>query len=354
MDNRYTNPKFKVKFLKESSLENTPITPGSLIATMDTENVYFDIFSVDSDGKRINVSTNAAEVATQVQLAKQAAEEAREAVDEITGMNFANDSNVVHNTGNETIEGTKTFNSVPYVDNRVNNGTAILRAYTKHPAENSTAFAGGSIQTYTSDFDMADETDENLKKAFGPQLLAIDKNGQYWGYLQMQNNYVTNSGVSLTMLAGIRRYINGELISRSIWSGGVSSSSGILRTQNDGAWLSFPKCVTRPTTTSTAAGDCVDVIVENYYSGTSGRIKFGSGLQLQWGRRAGAVIEEAVIQLLKPMTTANYFAVAQMLDIRNGSQNNFSVYNKKTTNFTIGDNGGTELQNATAWFVIGY
>ena len=56
MDSRNINPKFRVKFLKEASLDNTPITPGSLIATMDTGNVYLDIFSVNSDNKRINVS----------------------------------------------------------------------------------------------------------------------------------------------------------------------------------------------------------------------------------------------------------------------------------------------------------
>ena len=56
MDNRYINPKFRVKFLKESSLENTPVTPGNMIITMDSENVYYDILSSDDEAKRINVT----------------------------------------------------------------------------------------------------------------------------------------------------------------------------------------------------------------------------------------------------------------------------------------------------------
>ena len=54
------------------------------------------------------------------------------------------------------------------------------------------------------------------------------------------------------------------------------------------------------------------------------------------------------------MSTSTYFAVPVMIDERAGSQNNFSITNKTTSSFTILDNGGTELRNATGWFVIGY
>jgi len=57
MADRYRNPKFKIKFLREASLRNTPINVGSMIVTVDTERVYFDVFSISGgDGKRINVS----------------------------------------------------------------------------------------------------------------------------------------------------------------------------------------------------------------------------------------------------------------------------------------------------------
>lgn len=56
MVNRYINPKLKIKFLKESSLAKTPVEPGNLIITMDSESVYYDILTVNSEPKRINVS----------------------------------------------------------------------------------------------------------------------------------------------------------------------------------------------------------------------------------------------------------------------------------------------------------
>lgn len=56
MANKYHSPKLKIKFMREKSLEDTPIEPGNMIITMDSENVYFDILSASSQAKRINVS----------------------------------------------------------------------------------------------------------------------------------------------------------------------------------------------------------------------------------------------------------------------------------------------------------
>lgn len=56
MGNRYHNPKLNIKFLREVSLSNTPVTPGNMLITMDTEKVYFDILSANSAAKRIDVS----------------------------------------------------------------------------------------------------------------------------------------------------------------------------------------------------------------------------------------------------------------------------------------------------------
>lgn len=56
MANAYHNPKLKIKFMRERSLEDTPIEPGNMIITMDSENIYFDILSASSEAKRINVS----------------------------------------------------------------------------------------------------------------------------------------------------------------------------------------------------------------------------------------------------------------------------------------------------------
>lgn len=50
------NPKLKIKFLREKTLENTPVEAGNLIVTMDGENVYFDVLSTSGEVKRINIT----------------------------------------------------------------------------------------------------------------------------------------------------------------------------------------------------------------------------------------------------------------------------------------------------------
>lgn len=58
MTNRYHNPKLNIKFLREVSLTHTPVHPGNMIITMDSEDIYFDILSANSEPKRIKVSNS--------------------------------------------------------------------------------------------------------------------------------------------------------------------------------------------------------------------------------------------------------------------------------------------------------
>lgn len=274
-------------------------------------------------------------------------------------LTIAKDTDVVHNTGDETINGIKTFNEAIYVDKRnssATGATAILRGSSQKLASTPTGFSGCSIQSYASSYDITDETKANLSKAFGPQLLAVDKNGQWWGYLNMENNYYKDTGVSLTMKAGLRRYINGELITRDIWVGGISSADAVLRTQNDGAWLNFPKCVTRPTTASTAASGCVDVIVKNYYSDTKGYVQFGSGLKIQWGRLAWKQSTTyTVIFPLSFMSGTSYVIFKNFGRSGSGAalDQEVSFYNKTATSAqTFGESSSTTIY--ADWLAIGY
>ena len=265
-------------------------------------------------------------------------------------LTLAKDTDVVHNTGDETVDGKKEFNEAIFFDKRksssISGNTAIIRATAKNLTQTPTGFSGCSIQTYAPSYDMTDETEANLSKAFGPQLLAVDKNGQYWGFLQMANNYFNGTGVSLIIEAGLRRYINGELVSRTVWSSGLSSSSAPLRAQNDGVWFSFPKCVTRPTTTSTAGSSCVDVIVKNYYSSTSGYVQFGSGLKIQWGRTSAGGTVTTTLKL--GMATTNYMALCQSFSSQHTRNLNATVRTVKTTSIT------TYAEDPVMWYVIGY
>ena len=274
-------------------------------------------------------------------------------------LTIAKDTDVVHNTGDETVDGKKEFNEAIFFDKKksssISGNTAIIRATAKNLTQTPTDFSGCSIQTYAPNYDITDETEENLKKAFGAQLLACDKNGQFWGYLQTLNNYFNGKGTSLTVEAGLRRYINGERVSKAVWSGGLSSSSATLRAQNDGAWFSFPKCVTRPTTSSTAASSCVDVIVKNYYSSTKGYVQFGSGLKIQWGRTSvSSSTDRETITWGLPFSNTNYACV--LGPGYSGAWYNAAVwrYAKSTTSVSVGKFDSSNAQCYTEVVAIGY
>ena len=273
-------------------------------------------------------------------------------------LTIAKDIDVVHNTGDETINGIKTFNEAVYIDKRnssATGATAILRGKSRELTSTPTGFSGCSIQTYASSYDITDETEANLSKAFGPQLLAVDKNGEFWGYLNIGNNIYNDRGISLTLQAGVRRYINGELSSHNIWHGGISSSDSVLRTQNGGAWLSFPKCVTRPTTASTAAGDCVDVIVKNYYSSTKGYVQFGSGLLIQWARTSvSASANKETITWALPFSNTNYACVLGPGNIDPWTSSGLWRYAKTTTSVSVGKMNRSNAQCYTDVVAIGY
>lgn len=189
---------------------------------------------------------------------------------------IAKDTDVVHITGEEKIGGQKQFLRPFKIDCReseLGSNTAMYLTGRNRTA-GQTNYSGPSILSYAPNYDMTDETAANQANAFGMQLLPLDKNGQYWGNFQFYNSYFNNSGTSVSSSWGVRRYVDGALKSGTV-SLGISEQS---------TWFSFPKCTSRPTTTSSAGTSNVDVIVNNYYSDTKGYVQFGSGLKIQWGR----------------------------------------------------------------------
>lgn len=118
-------------------------------------------------------------------------------------------------------------------------------------------------------------------------------------------------------------------------------------------YFTFPKCSEIPTTTSTALSGRISAVIRNYRNGTSGYVQFSDGLIIQWGQSTTAA-QEAQISLLRNFTTTQYFVALQLVNQRNGSQQNISPYNKSTSSFYRTCNGGSEYNNPIAWIAIGY
>ena len=272
-------------------------------------------------------------------------------------LTIAKDMDVVHNTGDETINDIKTFNEAIYVDKRnssTTGATAILRGIGPKLTSTPTGFSGCSIQSFSSSYDITDETKANLSKAFGPQLVALDKNGVYWAWENFYNNYFSNTGTSLCWSVGFRRYLDGVLKTTSALSVGFSSSTATIRP--NGLWFSFPKCNTRPTTTSSAERNCVDVIVKNYYSDTKGYVQFGSGLTIQWGR-TGTISAQTSVTITFPtaFATNNYTPVVSLRPTNRKLIFCDAQIRSQTASSFVADNvNNAGITSVIYWYAIGY
>lgn len=50
------NPKFRVKFLRTVTINNTPIEPGNFIVDMDTGKILIDLLSADNTVRRVSLA----------------------------------------------------------------------------------------------------------------------------------------------------------------------------------------------------------------------------------------------------------------------------------------------------------
>lgn len=255
-------------------------------------------------------------------------------------LTIAKDTDVVHITGEEKIGGQKQFLRPFKIDCRESetNTNAVMYLTGHNRTAGQTTYSGPSIRSYTPNYDMTDESAANQANAFGMQLMPMDKNGQYWGYFQFNNSYYNNAGTSVSSYWGVRRYVDGALKS-GIVSLGISERS---------TWFNFPKCTSRPTTTSSATTSNVDVIVKNYYSSTKGYVQFSSGLKIQWGRRSSSLTGAAVQSFVTPFSTSNACVSVSEFSTGAGRDNNPIILTITTSGFT------GYIEGPFTWFAIGY
>jgi hypothetical protein len=87
-----------------------------------------------------------------------------------------------------------------------------------------------------------------------------------------------------------------------------------LQNQGNTDGFSFPRCTTKPTTTSTASGTKVAVVVQNYLSGTSWYRVWSDGWKEQGGRASiSNGLATSTVTFLKAFSDANYSIQAQAI-----------------------------------------
>ncbi len=255
-------------------------------------------------------------------------------------LTLAKDTDVVHNTGNEYIDGRKTFNK--FID----------------ISSNTTAGAMGII-CHNSAFDYAQE---NLAGAYGGMFRSEDKNGNWFSSFHV----VCNQSNELHTSIMTRREVNGQKIgseitvrvngdgiaygSAPIFTANYSDSSNKIVTTK---YLADHWATSAPTTSSTASKARPSVVVENYLSGQNWYRKYSDGFLIQGGFAPAS--GNNYINLLKSYGNTNYIA----LRLEKRGRNNASYYGGYVSNLTENQiqlyrNLNSDGTQGSWWIALGY
>ena len=259
-------------------------------------------------------------------------------------LTIAKDLDVVHNTGDETIEGKKDFlDRVQIVQGGnvalrlVDNTDAVLNA----PTTNAIRFFNSKISAVPT---TASTIGTMLANKITWELNGGDEYARIAPYFNSNNNL----GIGFELFRKI-----GSTTYRTALQCGIKA--------NGRDYINFPKCNARPTTTSTAATNTVDVIVKNYLSGTKGYVQFGSGLKIQWGRAKLSTLKSTTVTFPVAFQSTNY-NVSAIIERYTSTAPNYTddttVVIDGMTNSNLAlylfDVGKNRFDTYVRWHAIGY
>ena len=188
---------------------------------------------------------------------------------------YALDSEAVHKTGNETINGVKTFNNNLNIN-----------------------FSGNQINLKALNMDIS--TTPTSNQYSGIQL--NDKNGNRIGKLE------ATQSTDGTWRFGINAL-------RTIDGTNTYSSIQLWTDASRGVNFSFPKCTSKATTTSSATANRVAVITQNYKSGSNWYRVWSDGWIEQGGRASLNERSSTAYTLHRPFSDTNYFVAASQYNV---------------------------------------
>ena len=259
-------------------------------------------------------------------------------------LTIAKDIDVVHNTGDETIEGKKDFlDRVQIVQGGnvalrlVDNTDAVLNA----PTTNAIRFFNSKISAVPT-------TASTIGTMLANKITWELNGGGEYARISPYFNSNNNLGIGFEVFRKI-----GSTTYNTALQCGINSSGQ--------DYMNFPKCTTRPTTTSTAKSALVDVIVKNYLSGTKGYVQFGSGLKIQWGRVRITAEKSASVSFPTAFATTGYnigAIIEKDTSTSPGYTDDTSVLTNGISTSSVSlflhDGAFNNYQAYVRWFAIGY
>ena len=249
-------------------------------------------------------------------------------------LTLAKDTDVVHNTGNEYIEGVKTFKNLIEIT-----GQGLL---VKHESLNSRDNQYPYIHL-NNPHAAVDIEEENLAEgqSFG-RFAMVDTTGKIIGGMSLTT--ATNAAINTPTLAvETSRFYNGER---------QSSNLKLSFNAKGETTFEFPCCTSTPTTTRSAENNRTSTVVRNYLSGTSGFIVFSDNLKIQWGASIIETGTKVHVTLLLPFQSNNYYINPRAATTSSSTTANqiLTPYALTPNSFKVQGNG----QMSFRWFAIGY
>ena len=282
-----------------------------------------------------------AQAAQQVSLAEEQAQIAASKVQEISAAvtDKADNIDVVHKTGDETINGTKTFqdNEIIIQATAANSFPGVITENNNITYEQIADSQSGYLRGARVLSNVKDNAGNSFWYSYSQSYLSTDANGLLYA--------INTNGVRLRDDDGT--YITG-------------SASTVKIDKNGTALFDFPKCTSRATTTSSARNDKVAVITLNYVNGTSWYRIWSDG----WIEQGGYVANDAntysinkfTITFLKTFQNTNYCfsrtdKIGRLASVSYPGINN--SYYQKSNNKIVCPGDGTHRAGFD-WYACGY
>ena len=305
----------------------------------------------------------------------------------------ANDSEVVHNTGTETIAGAKTFSTTPIVGTLTQDSSsnaAASTSYVRTAISDEDALVVhltgdeeiAGTKTFTCDLYVkkslphvfCDKSDalwsDNPEESGGGGNFEIRGSDGAWGCIFGSEKYTDGRRVAKMQVMSADRTIS-DRIHIGINSSNVSytyAPTPASATDNSNqiattSWVRNHRCTTAATTTSTASVDAPAYVVQNYKSGASWYRVWSDGWIEQGGASTAGVAADssATITMHKAMSDTNYCLQVTSSNFtttsHTGAYNLFiQTYTLTTTKFTVGakSDNGKMYRVPFSWYVCGY
>ena len=129
-------------------------------------------------------------------------------------------------------------------------------------------------------------------------------------------------------------------------AGSTQTSSLYLKKALDGtSYFSFPRCTTKPTSTSSASDEKVSVVIQNYLNGTSWYRVWSDGWCEQGGRVSVTCSQTSTVTFLKPFVKDDY-CITKTVDGLGNVSDDANVQNRSLTGFEL---YGSDVGPAGNW-----